>query len=254
MKKFVKLFACVLALTLVVAFLANASGIAKPLGNKKLPVKGDLITLDSKKYRVLKINGSVAEVLAMYDSTDSLAFDARTSGNNNTYADSSLDVYLSKTFYDSLSAEMQSAIVAKTFKQDSWFCASKSDAVAKYNGTYQNTNNYTLSLMSTSYGDSISRKCYALSCQDVIDYLEVTASMNFSDTTLTSENVWKMFWDQTTSPGMVYPWLRSANSDYSDYAFRVTGSSGYLSSFTVSSARAVRPAFQIDLAKVTWSK
>ena len=60
MKKFVKLFACVLALTLVVAFLANASGIAKPLGNKKLPVKGDLITLDSKKYRVLKINGSVA--------------------------------------------------------------------------------------------------------------------------------------------------------------------------------------------------
>lgn len=217
-----------------------------------MPVKGDLITIESKQYRVLKITKTVAEVLAMYNSATSQAFD--TSGNNNVYANSSLDVYLSQTFYNSLSTTMQNAIVAKTFQQDSWYYGSKSDAIAKYNGTYQTTNNYTLSLMSTTFGVSISRKCYVLSCQDVIDYLEVTTSMGSADTTLTSENVRRMFWNQTTSPGSTYPWLRSAYSAYSNRAFYVSGNIGDLDYDIVDSARAVRPAFQIDLSKVEFTK
>lgn len=217
-----------------------------------MPVKGDLITIESKQYRVLKITKTVAEILAMYDSTTSQAFD--TSGNNNVYTNSSLDVYLSQTFYNSLSTTMQNAIVAKTFQQDSWYYGSNSSAIAKYNGTYQTTNNYTLSLISTTFGTSISRKCYVLSCQDVIDYLEVTTSMGSVDTTLTSENVWRMFWNQTTSPGSTYPWLRSAYSDNSYYAFIVIAYDGRLSSRNVDLARAVRPAFQIDLSKVEFTK
>lgn len=217
-----------------------------------MPVKGDLITIESKQYRVLKITKTVAEVLAMYNSATSQAFD--TSGDSNVYANSSLDVYLSQTFYNSLSTTMQNAIVAKTFQQDSWYYGSSSSAIAKYNGTYQTTNNYTLSLMSTTFGVSISRKCYVLSCQDVIDYLEVTTSMGSADTTLTSENVWRMFWNQTTSPGSTYPWLRSATSDSSIDAFCVNGSSGNLVNFSVGSASAVRPAFQIDLSKVEFTK
>lgn len=214
-----------------------------------MPVKGDLITIESKQYRVLKITKTVAEVLAMYNSTTSQAFD--TSGNSNVYANSSLDVYLSQTFYNSLSTTMQNAIVAKTFRQDSWYYGSNSSAIAKYNGTYQTTNNYTLSLMSTTFGASISRKCYVLSCQDVIDYLEVTTSMGSADTTLTSENVWRMFWNQTTSPGSIYPWLRSASSVF---AFYVRGSRGSLNSDYVDNTYAVRPAFQIDLSKVEFTK
>ena len=216
-----------------------------------MPVKGDLITIESKQYRVLKTNGSVAEVLAMYDSTTSQAFD--TSGNSNVYANSSLDVYLSQTFYNSLSTTMQNAIVAKTFQQDSWYHGSITSSIAKYNGTYQTTNNYTLSLISTTFGVSISRKCYVLSCQDVIDYLEVTTSMGSADTTLTSENVWKMFWNQTTSPGST-SWLRSALSDYSYDAFYVRGDYGRLTCNYVGNAYAVRPAFQIDLSKIEWTK
>lgn len=217
-----------------------------------MPIKGDLITIESKQYRVLKITKTVAEVLAMYNSTTSQAFD--TSGNSNVYANSSLDVYLSQTFYNSLSTTMQNAIVAKTFQQDSWYYGSNTSAIAKYNGTYQTTNNYTLSTMSTTFGSSISRKCYVLSCQDVIDYLEVTTSMGAADTTLTSENVWRLFWNQTTSPGGAYLWLRSARSDSSGIAFYVVGSRGYLSDNNVGGTSAVRPAFQIDLSKVEFTK
>ena len=216
-----------------------------------MPAKGDLITIETKQYRVLKTNGSVAEVLAMYNSTTSQAFD--TSGNSNVYANSSLDVYLSQTFYNSLSTTMQNALVAKTFQQDSWYYGSNSSAIAKYKGTYQTTNNYTLSLMSTTFGASISRKCYVLSCQDVIDYLEVTTSMGSADTTLTSENVWKMFWNQTTSPGSTYPWLRSARSGLSDRAFFVFDRTGSLNFNFVNNTYAVRPAFQIDLSKIDWT-
>lgn len=218
----------------------------------KMPVKGDLITIEDKQYRVLKINDSVAEVLAMYDAATSQDFD--TSGNSNVYANSSLDVYLSQTFYNSLSTTMQNAIVAKTFQQDSWYEGTNESAIAEYNGTYQTTNNYTLSLISTTFGASISRKCYVLSCQDVIDYLEVTTSMSSADTTLTSENVWRMFWNQTSSPESIYPWLRSACSSSAYTAFYVYGYNGYLTDDRIDSAHSVRPAFQIDLSKIAWSK
>ena len=217
-----------------------------------MPVKGDIITLDSKQYRVLKIEGTVAEVLAMYDASTSQAFN--TSVNRNVYENSSLDVYLSQTFYNSLSTTMQNAIVAKTFQQDSWYYGNKSSAIAKYHGTFKTTNDYTLSLMSTTFGASISRKCYVLSCQDVIDYLEATTSMGSADTTLTSENVWRMFWNQTTSSESTYLRLRSADSDYADGAFNSNGSFGILSTGRVANANAVRPAFQIDLSKIAWSK
>lgn len=222
--------------------------------DSEMPIKGDLITIENKQYRVLKINKTVAEVLAMYDSTTSQNFDARSSGYNNTYANNSLDVYLSQTFYNSLSSAMQNAIIAKTFQQDSWEWSGGSSAIANYAGTYQTTNNYTLSLMSTTHGSSISRKCYVLSVQDVIDYLGVTTSMGSADTTLTSENVWKMFWNQTTSPGSTYPWLRSAFADNSRRAFNVNGAYGNLNISYVDDSYAVRPALQIDLSKIEFTK
>ncbi len=230
---------------------SNFSNSVTVTKGSAMPVKGDLITLDNKQYRVLKVNGSVAEVLAMYNSTDSQAFDTR--GGSNVYANSSLDVYLSQTFYNSLSTSMQNAIVAKTFQQDSWYYGSNSSAIAKYNGTYKTTHNYTLSLMSTTFGTSISRKCYVLSCQDVIDYLEVTTSMGAADTTLTYENVWRMLWNQTTSPESTFLWLRSASYRDSDFAFDVTNDYGDLSCYGVSNTLAIRPAFQIDLSKIEWT-
>lgn len=216
-----------------------------------MPVKGDIITLDSKQYRVLKTEGTVAEVLAMYDASTSVNFDS-TSNSNNIYAGKSLDTYCNSTFYSGLSAAMKAAIVDKTFTQDSWNWSSSVPTPSHYTGKY-GSSTYYLTLGNAAFGTSITRHCYVLSVQDVLDYLGATTSMGISDTTLTNVNIWKMFWNQTTSVGASYLWLRSAYASYSGDAFRVSGNFGRLDNYYVDDAYAVRPAFQIDLSKISWS-
>lgn len=212
-----------------------------------MPAKGDIITLDSKQYRVLKTEGTVAEVLAMYDAAEQYY-----GGTSQTYANSNVNAYCDSAFYNSLSANMKNAIVQKAFQQDSWEFGEKNSAIAKYVGTNSSSTKYILSLMSTSFDTSISRKCYVLSCQDIIDYLDVKATMTEDDTTLTAENIWKMFWNQTTSK-QSYPWTRSARADLSDQMIVVNGDYGNFGNGSITSSYLVRPAFQIDLSKISWS-
>ena len=217
-----------------------------------MPNKGDIITLDSKQYRVLKTEGTVAEVLCMYDASTSVKFDSASSGRNNTYAGKNIDTYCNNTFYSGLSAAMKSAIVDKTFTQDSWSWATSAPTESYYTGKY-GSSTYYLTLANAAFGTSITRHCYCLSVQDVLDYLEATTSMGTSDTTLTDTNIWKMFWNVTTSQdGNI--WLRSAYSSNTLSAFGVHGDIGYLVNFIVFNTYAVRPAFQIDLSKISWSK
>lgn len=225
------------------------NGLIRP----EMPVKGDIITLDSKQYRVLKVNGTVAEVLCMYDANSSIEFNS-TSDYNNTYAGKDIDTYCNNTFYSGLSAAMKSAIVDKTFTQDSWAFKSSAPTESHYTGKY-GSSTYYLTLVNAAYGLSITRHCYCLSVQDVLDYLEATTSMGTSDTTLTDTNIWKMFWNATTKQSGKYTWLRSARSSGSNSrAFSVSGNDGYLDSFNVDGTSAARPAFQIDLSKVEWTK
>ena len=215
--------------------------------------KGDIITIDDKQYRVLKLNGTVAEVLCMYDANSSIAFDSASSGYNNTYAGKNIDTYCNNTFYSGLSAAMKNAIVDKTFTQDSWTWASSVPTESHYTGK-SGTNTYYLTLANAAFGTSITRHCYCLSIQDVLDYLEATTSMGTSDTTLTDTNIWKLFWDATTSQDGKYIWLRSASSSGSLTAFNVTGDYRGLDRNYVNDTFSARPAFQIDLSKVEWTK
>lgn len=235
---------------------SNFSNSVTVTKGSAMPVKGDLITLDNKQYRVLKVNGSVAEVLAMYDASTAIAFDSSSPSYNNTYAGKSLDTYCNSTFYSGLSVSMKSAIVDKTFTQDEWTSSSSAPTSSYYTGTRTSSVVYYLVLANATFGTSITRHCYVLSVQDVLDYLDVTTTMNVSDTTLTNENIWKMFWNQITSPGSTFPWLRSAYSAYSYTAFMVSGTRGNLDSSLVDNsgnAYPVRPAFQIDLSKIEWT-
>ena len=218
-----------------------------------MPNKGDIITLDSKQYRVLKTERTVAEVLCMYDANSSIIFDNASSGRNNTYAGKNIDTYCNNTFYSGLSAAMKSAIVDKTFTQDSWAWWDSAPTESHYTGKY-GSSTYYLTLGNAAYGSSITRHCYCLSVQDVLDYLEATTSMGTSDTTLTDTNIWKMFWNVTTSQNGKYIWLRSADSSGSSNAFYVNNDYGLLDIFDVSNTYAARPAFQIDLSKIAWSK
>lgn len=217
-----------------------------------MPAKGDIITLDLKQYRVLKTEGTVAEVLCMYDANSSIVFDT-SSNYNNTYAGKNIDTYCNNTFYNSLSSTMQNAIVAKTFQQDEWSRTSSVPTESHYTSKY-GSSTYYLTLVNAAYGSSITRHCYCLSVQDVLDYLEATTSMGTSDTTLTDTNIFQMFWNVTTSQSGKYTWLRSASSSNSKYAFFVNGSYGSLGSNSASGGSAPRPAFQIDLSKISWSK
>lgn len=215
-----------------------------------MPVKGNLIIIESKQYRVLKTNGSVAEVLAMYDASTSQKFDTNSSYNN-TYAGKNIDTYCNNTFYSGLSSAMKSAIVDKTFTQDEWNTQNTTSPhyVAKY-GSYT----YNVTPINLEYKPSITRHCYVLSVQDIIDYLNVTMSMGASDTTFTDINIWKMIWDQTTSfPSAI--WLSSAKyeTSNSNYAIIVSGYLGRVELQSVNSDFAVRPAFQIDLSKIEWT-
>ena len=229
-----------------------------------MPVKGDIITLDSKQYRVLKTEGTVAEVLATY------AAIKQPFGTTKTYANSDVDTYCNTTFYNTLSADMQNAIVTKTFIQDKWYAGGvvggdldegSGSGDPKYNGTYDwydgdnwYTKSYIVSLSNAQYGEAILRKIYLLSVQDIIDYLNVTSNMTASNTTLTGNNLYNLF--GMTSEDILLS-SAPANSYYENgqiVAGIALGGQCFIDRTGVANNRTIYPAFQIDLSKISWSK
>ena len=209
--------------------------------------KGDLINIEGKQYRVLKTNGNVAEVLAMYDAGESAY------GNTQIYSGSTMDTYCNETFYGTLSTNVKNAIVDKKIQQDRWYSDGLGNPV--YCGTYLSTNNYQIGLDTTNFGEKIVRKCYLLSIQDIIDYLNVEPSMNYSNTTLISENIWKMFWNKTVNPddNVWYAFRTCYAADKLYNIFYVNSFYGRIENNNLGGVSTVRPAFQIDLSKIIWS-
>lgn len=213
-----------------------------------IPSKGDIVTIENKQYRVLKVTGTVVEVLAMYDAgtqavnetSKTVIFTGGKSGQQ--YKDSDLDTYLNETFFATLSATMQGAIVPKDINQDMWdYTASSSTTSGTYyNQKYGSNNRY---YYDSNYGTAEvgSRNVYVLSIRDVIDYLNVPANGVFTDT-----DIWQMFWNDNTKHSGQYLWLRSAYRYDETYVFYVIGDVGYMDSYLCSRPYRVRPVFQID--------
>lgn len=218
------------------------------------PPKGALITLNldgtNRTYRLLKINDTIAEIMTMFEVNTSIKFN---SSGSKTYAGGTLDNYLNNTWYGTLTSTAKAAIVDKTFRQDSWYWGNSGnpDYSGYYGTSNPGTNSYTVSLGSTTYGSSITRHVYALSVQDVIDYVTDTS---ITDGKLQNYNIWKMFYNTTSQPSTLYiHWSRSASADYSDFAFFVHGDHGSLRNSTVTHSYACRPALQIDLSKIAFT-
>lgn len=236
-------------------------------GTIPMPEKGQIITMNlngtNKQYRVLKVNDTIAEVLAMYEYSTSQTWKSSYSSNKVTFSNNKsgqkydqcdLDIALNSNFYNTLSSEAKIAIVAKNLTQDIWYWSNSGDP--DYTGTYgtsvPGTSTYTISNANGTYpiGD---RNIYALSVQDVIDYLNDENMRVDKTAILRNQNTWKMFWNTETKPTTVtQPWLRSANADYSSGALSVSGRDGRLFSSSAYDTYAARPAFQIDLSKVSW--
>ena len=223
-----------------------------------LVAKGDIITIEGKQYRVLNTNGAVAEVLAMYDASTSHVFSTTgktvvfTGGKTGQqYQGSDLDNYLNETFFATLSATMQAAIVPKAITQDMWEINGNPGAGIYYLLTYGSSYYYYQDNSSgVSYGTAEvgSRNVYALSIREVIDYLGVPENGDFTGT-----DIWQMFWNDNSSHDGQNLWLRSAYN-VNAYAFNVAGNYGYFTNGIYTRSYRARPAFQIDLSKIAWSK
>lgn len=220
------------------------------------PTKGDLIQIDIKgngtpqQFRVIKkLNDTTFELISMENATTS-AFSS--SSTNATYQNSTLDNYLNSTWYNTLSITAKNAIVNKTFKQETWYRSTSGSPI--YNGKNIENQGYQISLNNASYGNAIERHCYALSVQDIIDYLEVTPQMTTGDTTLNANNLLQMFWNSTAQQsGNV--WLSSfQESSTAPMIFVINHYYGYIYyTGPTSSNVGVRPAFQIDLSKIEFT-
>lgn len=233
------------------------------------PVKGDLINMDldgngNKTYRVLSMDGKVAKMLSMSDTNASQVWDS----NNPTitmgtlsvakYADSNLDTYLNTTWYNTLNTNAKSAIIAQTITQDAWYWKDRVGDSSVYSGTYgasvPGTNNYSISKYANAESTIGNRYIYVLGAQDIIDYLNDINVQIDTSAILRNVNIWKMFWNKTTQPNYSYSWLRSADAEYSHKALQIGAGYGVLVSGIISTGAKIRPAFQIDLSKIPFTK
>lgn len=193
-------------------------------------------------------NASTSQVFNATSKT--VAFSGGKTGQQ--YQGSDLDTYLNTTFFATLSATMQAAIVPKAINQDMWNSSSSAPSSGiYYHVTYISGSLYYQDNSSgVSYGTAEvgTRNVYVLSVREVIDYLGVSENGNFTNT-----DIWQMFWNVIGSLSQE-PLLRSANASNSEGVVAVDGSFGFFRNLYCDRSGWVRPAFQIDLSKIAYTK
>lgn len=223
---------------------------------KTLPVKGDIIVLDCGEefgkvpFKVLSINGSIAKVFAIRETADKVKFNSSSvtdtfadGSTGQKYAGSTLDTYLNETWYNDLSAKIKAAIVPEVREQDMWWTSGEHEGPAyimSYFSEWEQSN-----ILTKKEGATLeigSRNVYALSMQDIIDYLEKE-----DGATITEEELVSMF------EAAGWNLLSSADADFSDLELIVDGTFGYVSKHYFKSGDRVRPALSLDLTKIVWN-
>lgn len=227
-----------------------------------LVAKGDLIKLDldgngDKQYRVLGINGNVAKLLGMSDISTSQEYNATsktgtfTNGTTGqSYVGSDLDTYLNTTWYNTLTSTVKAAIVPESRTQYMYQYYDEPNTPNTPTYTYQYQYNWFDSdYENVNLTDSIligNRNIFALDLKDIFDY--------FGKVCITSNELMELWTNQTSAVSNKYWWLSSADADFPDDAWNVDGDSGFLDGSGVDYAGAVRPAFNLDLSKINFTK
>ena len=227
-----------------------------------LVAKGDLIKLDldgngDKQYRVLGINGNVAKLLGMSDISTSQKYNATsktgafTNGTTGQlYIGSDLDTYLNTTWYNTLTSTVKAAIVPESRTQYMYKHYNNPNTPNTPTYTYQYQYNWSNSdYDNANLTDSIligNRNIFALDLKDIFDY--------FGKVCITSNELMELWTNQTSEISYKYWWLSSAYAGNPGGAWRVDGGGGGLGSSGVGSAIAVRPAFNLDLSKINFTK
>ena len=236
------------------------------LSSPSIISKGSIVNLDldgngDKQYRVLKCNGNVAQIVAMYDTLTSVY-------NNDTsydttmgtltvakYEGANIDTYLNTTWYNTLTSTAKTAIIPENVVCDAWYWGNSGDP--DYTGTYGDsvpgTSNYTISKYTGGTLNIGERNVFALGVQDVIDYLDDSSVQVDTAAILRNVNIWKMFWNDEVSHSDKYLWLRSSMAGDSGSAWCTIGETGYLTRGTLLSTFIVRPVLNLDLSKIPYT-
>lgn len=222
---------------------------------------GELLTMDldgngNKQYRVLSINNNIAKVLGMSDISTSQKYNATsktgTFTNGSTgqlYAGSDLDTYLNTTWYNTLTSTVKAAIVPESRTQYMYQFYDEPNTPNTPTYTYQ----YQWSWSDSDYEnanltDSIligNRNIFALDLKDIFDY--------FGKVCITSNELMELWTNQTSAVSAKYWWLSSADAANPDRAWGVKGGNGDLIK-GLGGACAVRPAFNLDLSKISYTR
>lgn len=226
------------------------------------PTKGNLINMNldgngNKTYRVLAMNGNVAKLLGMSDISTSQKYNATlntgTFTNGSTgqiYAGSDLDTYLNTTWYNTLTSTVKAAIVSESRTQYmyQYYDAPNTPNTPTY--TYQYQYNWSDSdYDNVNLTDSIligNRNIFALDLKDIFDY--------FGKVCITSNELMELWTNQTSAVSDKYWWLSSAAAGRPNNAWYVNGAYGSLIRDGIGLAIAVRPAFNLDLSKIPFTK
>lgn len=221
------------------------------------PTKGQIISMNldgtARNYRILDVDGMIAKVVAMFDSTTSQRFnnssktvqfsDGRTAQQ---YMGSNLDTYLNETWYNTLTVDAKVAIIEQDRIQDLWSPDNTGNPIfhtQRYDG--QSASDYSKRVGTSPIGK---RKVFALSCQEVFDYLGLS-----SGDTMTWKSVFKMFWNDENPHSGENLWLSSAYGNESVLALGVYGNAGIVSNGNYDGTLRVRPALCLDLAKIKYT-
>lgn len=223
-----------------------------------MPEKGDLIKLNGEDtlYRVLKITGSIAEVLSMSDSS-SKAFSSSSTKidfvnpdgsttNSPKYAGSTLDDYLNNTYYESLSDAIKSAIVKQYVIQHAYNYSASAVSPA-WHGKRAFSSQIDFYIQHEGYIVPVGeRYVYALDVKDIVDYV--------GENNLISSNINKMLYDSNEAVNNRRFWLRSAKYS-SGNGWVVEGNSDWGTPLDsrCTTANHTRAVFTIDLSQCEWS-
>ena len=229
-----------------------------------LPNKGEIILLDvdnkgDKKYRVLKRNGNIVEVLGMTNLYNCQYKDEGNVSEQNfdkghcgqVYGGSQVDHYLSKTWYRTLSNIAKGALVQKKIIQKMYTKDNGVSTSATYNGTEELFNRpYHLTLVDQI--DCGSRYIYTLGIEDIVEYIgNGVENLNMA-------NINIMYFNSPDDFIFQDIWLNSAyDAVYygsERYTFSVQRDSGSLHVRSATTPHYIRPSFQIDLSKIGWRR
>lgn len=225
--------------TLLKGYYSKGKDQETEIFTKIMPQKGDLIKFDlgsslidpegqfANEYRVLKVEGDIAYVVSMYN-LKTMQF-----GETQDYFGSYIDKYLQNKFYNSISEKVIRAIKCQDVKQYSF----------KLNENYDE-DKYA-SLADNKPDREVCGKRYIT----LLDYKDI---LEYFNNKFSSKDIFKLFFKDEKYTLNNSFWLRSARTDYSNYCWYVYGYYGYIYYNRHDNSYASRPAFKIDLSKISF--